>query len=139
MAKIKTLTVLSATALAVAAALVVQAPGAKAVGKTSCEFNFVTGSPYVEHNAVIGGGTAQCTSTIERFHVSLTIQELENSNWVVRGAESSDELPNRWYHLASWAPCERGAWRVVATLEVRENGKYIQDEYQTNSTIIPRC
>lgn len=47
MAKIKTLTVLSATALAVAAALVVQAPGSNAVGKTSCEFIFVTGSPYV--------------------------------------------------------------------------------------------
>ncbi|MBF6334735.1 hypothetical protein IU450_02425 [Nocardia abscessus] len=120
---------LAAVAL-VSAGVAVQAPSAAAEPNRSrsCSFAFQDGRPWVQTGrgepAVIGGGYADCVPAPEQFHVSLTLEfKKSGSDWVVRGAESDSRIPNPRLNIAAWAPCEPGAWRVVATIWLTEYGE----------------
>src|SRR2546422_11401606 len=79
---------------------------------TPCRFKFAR-DPYVQHGAVLVGGWIACDSRPEGFRISLTVEYRQRGgSWVVRGSESSSEIPNAWYNIAAYAPdCENGAWR----------------------------
>ncbi|KAF0847803.1 hypothetical protein [Nocardia caishijiensis] len=79
--------------------------------------HFHDGKPYFQHNAVIGGGYVTCSTRPEVFHISLTVQHrARGGSWQVRGAEASDQTPDPRLNIATYAPCQPGAWRVVATI-----------------------
>ncbi|WP_406272426.1 hypothetical protein OH799_32755 [Nocardia sp. NBC_00881] len=112
------------------AAVAVEAPSAAAEpnGSRSCSFAFHNGRPYVQtrqgYSAVIGGGYTDCVPAPQAFRVELTLEfRKSGSDWEVRGAANDKQIPDPRLNIAAWAPCEPGAWRVVARIESTEYGE----------------
>lgn len=95
--------------------------------------NFHTGKPYVQHGAVIGGGYVTCTSTPPKFSISLSIQyKQRGGDWLVRGTEASEQIPNPRLNIAAYAPeCVSGAWRAVASMWEPDAGWYKDTSTET--------
>jgi hypothetical protein len=134
---------LAALAL-VSAGVAVQAPTAAAAdpeGSRSCAFAIQERRPWVQTGrgepAVIGGGYADCVPAPEWFRVALTLEfKKAGSDWEVRGYDSDEQIPNPRLNIAAWAPCESGAWRVVARVRQKEYGEPRQFTVQTRAHIL---
>jgi hypothetical protein len=142
--KIRHIVTTGLAALAVVSAgVAVQAPMAAAdpEGSRSCTFAIHERRPWVQTGrgepAVIGGGYADCVPAPEWFRVDLTLEfKKAGSDWEVRGAESDEQIPNPRLNIAAWAPCESGAWRVVAKVRLKEYGEPRQFTVKTQAHIL---
>jgi hypothetical protein len=120
----------------------VEAPSAAAEPNRSrsCSFSFINGRPHVQtrygESAVIGGGYADCVPGPERFHVTLTLEVRRYGNWEVRGATNDNQIPNPRLNIATWAPCEHGAWRVAAMITSTEDDEPHWFSVKTPATIL---
>lgn len=125
------------------ASVAVQAPSAAAEPNSSrsCTFAFHNGRPYVQtkygESVVIGGGYAHCVPAPTAFRVHLTLEfKSSGSDWEVRGAATDGQIPGPRLNIATWAPCQRGAWRVVASIDSTEYGAPQQFSTRTPPTIL---
>jgi hypothetical protein len=67
----------------------------------------------------------------------LTLQfKKSGSNWEVRGQANDSQIPNPRLNIAAWAPCEPGAWQVVATIRLVEYGEPQQFTAKTPAHIL---
>ncbi|WP_024801150.1 hypothetical protein [Nocardia sp. BMG51109] len=136
--------ILAATAavLTGAAASMTAAPPASADPWPACDFVFYEGFPYLkEPAAVIVGGYTECRPDRElyRFHISLTLEYRRGGRWIVQGAEQSDQIPRPRVNIATWAPCENGAWQGVAAMwETAPDGRTLSHS-RTSSHAIIQC
>ncbi|WP_157225142.1 hypothetical protein [Nocardia thailandica] len=129
----------AASAFALAAIATTGAPPASATSRPSCTFTFHTGTVYTQHNAVIGGGYAECASTPAGFSINLTVRfKPRGSNtWASRGAESSIQIPAPRLNIAAWADCQEGAWKGVATIwETAPDGTTTQTDFPSAPRIV---
>ncbi|MFI6364258.1 hypothetical protein ACIBG0_16070 [Nocardia sp. NPDC050630] len=125
---------------ALAVGLAIQQPVVAAERGTSpCEFTFAgPGVPYFLNNAVLVGGYANCNLAPETFHISLELMYKPfGGNWVRRAAATDSKMPDPRLNIATWAQCEPGAWKGVATMWVAVNGVTVSSPgAQTMPTII---
>ncbi|MGW6729864.1 hypothetical protein ACWF9G_28525 [Nocardia sp. NPDC055029] len=133
--KFKTLTAALPTAL-----VLITSPGTgtAAAAAPSCTFTFVTGTVYTQHDSVIGGGYAECSTPPAVFSILLTVRyKSRGGDWVTRGHDSSEQAPAPRRNIAAYADCEDGAWKGVATIwETAPDGTTTQTDFPSAPRII---